>query len=174
MAIALVIAAGAIGFGIGDLTSGLDSEARLWFRVHFLLGVGAALAVVFVNSIVVTYFIGTGRWVREVSETYQLDARYLQRSTLLKRRAFPWAVLSMTVVIVVIALGAATDPGSAVDLDSDWHLAAAIGSLILIMIAAFFQWRSIGENQAVIHDVMSEVSRIRAARGLPVDEQYVA
>ena len=29
--------------------------------------------VVFVQSVVVTYFIGTSRWVREVVETYRFD-----------------------------------------------------------------------------------------------------
>ena len=39
-----------------------------------LTGTSAALAVVFVHSIAVTYFIGTSRWCKEVTETYQLDA----------------------------------------------------------------------------------------------------
>ena len=43
--------------------------------IHRLTGMAAALGVVFVESVVVTYFIGTSRWCKEVSETYQLDSK---------------------------------------------------------------------------------------------------
>ena len=62
-----------------------------------MFGLGSALVVVFVNSIVVTYFIGTSRWCKEVVETYSLDRGLLRRSVILKRRTFPWAVMAMLV-----------------------------------------------------------------------------
>ena len=77
-----------------------------WATVHRLAGVAAGLAVVLVNSIVVTYFIGTSRWVKEVTETYRLDSQFIARSNALKRRTFPWAMLSMLAIVGVIAWAA--------------------------------------------------------------------
>ena len=42
--------------------------------LHMLLGAAAALMTVLVNSITITYFIGTSRWCKEVCETYQLES----------------------------------------------------------------------------------------------------
>ena len=48
-------------------------ETLQWATMHRLTGLAAALAVVFVESVVVTYFIGTSRWCKEVVETYQFE-----------------------------------------------------------------------------------------------------
>jgi hypothetical protein len=50
-------------------------------RWHFLTGLMAALAVVLVESVVVTYFIGTSRWCKEVVETYNLNTAAVEEST---------------------------------------------------------------------------------------------
>ncbi len=62
-----------------------------------------------VNSIAVTYFVGTSRWCKEVGLTYQLDPQLIEQGQVNKRRNFPWALLSMTVIIVVAAFGAMAD-----------------------------------------------------------------
>ncbi len=85
MAAALVL-----GLYVGDLHQQPSPDTLRWASVHRLLGVAAALVVVLVNSIVVTYFIGTSRWCKEVVETYGLDAQFIRRSVALKRRTFPW------------------------------------------------------------------------------------
>ena len=81
--------------------------------IHMLLGAGGALVAILVNSITVTYFIGTSRWCKEVCETYRLPPQLAQQSTRLKRSTFPWAVLGILSVIAVVALGAAADPSGA-------------------------------------------------------------
>jgi hypothetical protein len=48
--------------------------------VHILLGVLAALVTVLVNSISVTYFIGTSRWCKEVADVYHLDPELPRRT----------------------------------------------------------------------------------------------
>src|SRR5690242_16402093 len=91
-----------LGLFVGDLHDGTPSADTLrWAFVHRMMGIGSALVVVLVNSIVMTYFIGTSRWCKEVSETYGLDPKYVRRSTELKRSTFPWAFLSMLVVVGV-------------------------------------------------------------------------
>src|SRR5262245_53532612 len=43
---------------------------RQAMTLHMLLGCAAALVTLLVNSITITYFIGTSRWCKEVCETY--------------------------------------------------------------------------------------------------------
>src|SRR6476660_7410141 len=65
---------------------------RARMTLHMLLGSAAALVTVLVNSITVTYVIGTSRWCKEVCETYKIDAELAKKSERLKRSAFPWAL----------------------------------------------------------------------------------
>jgi p-aminobenzoyl-glutamate transporter AbgT len=142
-----------------------------WAMVHRLIGTGAALVVVLVNSIVITYFIGTSRWCKEVTETYQLDPQHLQRSVRLKRSAFPWTVLSMLAVIAVGALGAAADPASLRQGTEHWvtpHLVGAFAGLIFIVFTFFVEGARIAAHHAVIEAIVGEVRRIREDRGLQV------
>ena len=81
--------------------------------LHMLLGAGGALMAILVNCITITYLIGTSRWCKEVCDTYRLPPDLAERSTRLKRSTFPWAVMSVLAVILVVGLGAAADPSGA-------------------------------------------------------------
>ena len=172
LSLGLFLAAVVIGLGIGDLYSA-PTEATFRTRgVHMLTGTSAALAVVFVHSVVVTYFIGTSRWCKEVTETYRLDPGPLRRSTQLKRRTFPWCVLGMLAVVGVGALGAASDPGTGRANTADmaiYHLAAAWGGLAFVGWTYFVAWQNIAENQRVIQEIVTAVAKIRRERGLDAE-----
>jgi hypothetical protein len=160
-----------LGLSLGDFHQHHSPDTLRWATVHRLAGVGTALAVLLVNSIVVTYFIGTSRWCKEVSETYGLDLSYIRRSTLLKRRTFPWAVMGMLTAVAVVALGGAADPATGRAGTEDWvtpHLLGACCGLMLIAWAFFVEWQNIHANYQVIEDVLAQVKRIRTERGLEV------
>jgi hypothetical protein len=181
LSLGLFLAAGVLGLAIGDLYQQADQpafKAAVETRgVHMLTGVAAALAVVFVHSIVITYFVGTSRWCKEVTETYLLDSSALVRSNQLKRRTFPWSVLGMLTVVGVVALGAASDPGTGrADAASmvSIHLAAAFGGLALVGWTFLRVWQNVQDNQAVIQKILDDVRQIREERGLDANEPQIA
>lgn len=160
-----------IGLAIDNLHSDHSPEMLRWATAHRLFGVATALTVVLVHSIVVTYFIGTSRWVKEVSEAYGLGRDYILRANTLKRKTFPWAVMGMLAVVGVIALGAAADPATGLPHTADWvipHLVGAIVGILFIGYTYFLEWNNIHANHLVIAEVLAEVHRIRAERGLEV------
>jgi hypothetical protein len=174
----LFAAAIVLGLSIGDLYADPIAESTIsWRGRHMLVGVAAALAVVFVESIIVTYFIGTGRWCKEVTETYQLPRSDLAESTQLKRRTFPLAVVGMLTVVGVSALGAAADPGTGRPGTADmatWHLAAAFGGLAIVGWTYYQAWINIAAQQRVIERIVAQVQRIRQELGLDDAEEPVA
>lgn len=134
-----------------------------------LTGASAAISVVFVHSIAVTYFVGTSRWIKEVSETYHLDPAPLIRCTLLKRKTFPWCVIGMLTVVVVGALGAASDPGTGRPDTASMasvHFTAVYAGLALVCWTYFKVRQNMGENQAIIEEIVEMVRVIRLERGL--------
>jgi len=136
---------------------------------HFLLGLLATLVTVLVNSITVTYFIGTNRWCREVIDAYHLDASITQRSDALKRAAFPWAALGIVSILVVATLGAASDPSANTSESASYvniHMLAALTAFAIIGYALFVQMSKIAANYAIIEEILAQVHSIREAKRL--------
>jgi hypothetical protein len=132
--------------------------------LHTLLGIGGALVTVLVNSISVTYFIGTSRWCREVVEAYRLPEELAQRSLQLKRKTFPWSLAGILTIIVMVGLGAACDP--TINLSSGAmyvtsHMLAAIVGTALITWAFLVQVVNIGANYDVIEKILKLVQEAR-------------
>jgi hypothetical protein len=150
-----------------------ELEQKLhWATIHRLFGVAAALVAVLVNSIVITYFVGTSRWCKEVVETYGLDPSLALRSARLKRRTFPWATAGMLTVVAISALGAAADPMARFVADDGGampHLIAALAGAALLAWAFFAEWNNVAANHEAIEKIMAAVKRVRAERGLTVD-----
>jgi hypothetical protein len=146
---------------------------RAQMTLHMLLGSAAALVTVLVNSITITYFIGTSRWCKEVCETYRFSPELVERCTRLKRSTFPWALAGILAVILMVGLGAAADPSGAnwprsAEFVMPHYLASVVG--IVIVIAAFWmQISGIAENYRVIEEVMREVERIRTPTDKTLD-----
>ena len=140
--------------------------------LHLGFGVVTALVTMLVNCIAVTYFVGTSRWCKEVVDTYGLDKTLSTRSTLLKRRNFPWALGAMLVILAVAAMGQAANPGTGRGGTAPWvtpHFVAALAGTALIGWSFLVQVGNIGANHQVIEDVLAQVRRIRTERGLEVE-----
>jgi hypothetical protein len=171
-AVALLVATAGLGLWLGDLHGQTDPQVLRWGTVHRLSGVLSALLVVLVNSMAVTYFIGTGRWCKEVVETYALDAEYIDRSKRLKRKSFPFAVLGMLAVVAIVALGGAADPASGRPGTQDWVTPHLVGAITLVAAIAWCfqaQLPNMRRQQELIGEVLADVRAVREARGLDVE-----
>jgi hypothetical protein len=167
LSLILLMAAALFGFSLGDLyQQPRPPETQVLYRWHFLGGLMAALVVVLVESVVVTYFIGTSRWCKEVVDTYRLDPAAVLQSNRLKRRTFPWALAGMFAAVGIIALGGASDPatGPATRGWANWHLAAAIGGFALIAWTYWVAWNNVVANQSIINKLVTDVAEIRRQR----------
>ncbi len=146
--------------------------------LHFYLGVASSLLAILVCCISVTYFIGTSRWCREVAETYRLSQEFVRRSDSLKRRTFPYALLGIFTVIILVALGGLSDPSipwrRAFESEKDWfnatfppesmvniHYIAAMIGLVVLAFAFWVQARRIAANYAIIDEILAQVRHIR-------------
>lgn len=171
-AVALLVATACLGLWLGDLHGQTDQNVLRWGTVHRLSGVLAALVVVLVNSMGVTYFIGTGRWCREVVEAYGLDGSFVERSRRLKRSAFPYALLGMLGVVAIVALGGAADPASGRPGTEAWvtpHLLGGLGLGAGIALCFLGQLAPIRGHSRLVDEVMDAVKQARAARGLDTE-----
>ncbi len=138
---------------------------------HRIFAIGVAIFVLFVNSMSITYFVGTSRWCREVGETYALDHNFAEQAQSYKRRNFPWALLGMLTVLFIAGFGAASDWSVDGDVEraARWampHLVSACVGLGIMVVAFYFQALKLHEQGNHIARIMDEVARIRKERGL--------
>jgi hypothetical protein len=169
LSLVLVQVALILGVYVGDLYREPNADTLHMATVHRLTGIAAALGVVFVESVVATYFIGTSRWCKEVSETYRLDMARVGESNRLKRRAFAVALIGMLTVVGIIALGAAADPATGRPNTQSWtiyHMSAAMLGFAVIAWTYFAAWQFVWTQNAIIQQIIAEVSEIRRERGL--------
>ena len=139
---------------------------------HRLVAIFSSLAVIFVNCISVTYFIGTNRWGKEVVEAYSLDASYSERIRKLKKSSFPFSLAGVVMVMVTASFGAAADPATGYESTSKWvttHFLLGISTLAVVVWSFFNQVKKIKGNTDVTQEIESEVHRIRLQHGLDVE-----
>jgi hypothetical protein len=129
---------------------------RFW--PHIWLGIGASLISLLVNSISITYFIGTARWCREVVEAYRMPADLVLRSQRLKRRSFLWALGGILTTLAIAGLGAAADPYASTANPARWvvwHLTAALIGIAIISVSFVAQAAAVRANHQVIQTIVA-------------------
>lgn len=162
---ALALAA-AFGLGLPHLLDRINGVLPAPYQpsgtvsVHFLVGLFTAVFTLLVHCLIFTYFLGTGRWVKEVARAYRLPDEQLPRRTReFKRLVFPPALFSMLAVIGASATGAAAQ----LAVWPWWlHFFAAVFTLVLNGWAFLVEYRMVAANADTLDQVMAEVERLRA------------
>jgi hypothetical protein len=138
----------------------------LW---HFSVSLVFAIGTLLVHCLIFVYFLGTGRWVKEVALAYRLPDVPLPRLTReLKRRTFPPALTAMLVTIA----GTAAGMGASIN-EWPWAVYGVLAVLTLAVNAWAFiiEHRDVAINVGVLDEVKAAVERIRAEHGLPTSEE---
>lgn len=136
---------------------------------HKLFGIAAALVTMLVNSVAITYFVGTSRWCLEVSDAYHLDLARVEQCRRLKRRTFASALISMLTMVALAGLGAAADPGNSASGGTGWvqlHLATALAGTVVVSGIFWYQAGQVRANYQLIQQIMADVRQVRDDHGL--------
>jgi len=144
-------------------------------QYHVLTALAALMFTLLVHAIVLTYFMGTGRWIEETSTAYKLDPSLYHQSKTIKYRTIPAMVACMVLLILTAALGAAADPGATLQSRgylgysaATIHLSVAIVTVLANVAMNYAEFRALERNTEIIGQVLSEVRRIRQEKGLAV------
>ena len=167
----------AMGLGLAIDDPKVRSEAvQAGVQYHFLAALAALVFATLVHAIVLTYFMGTGRWIEETSTAYRLDPQLHSHSQTIKYRTIPAMVLCFAMLVITGALGAAADPASPM-LAKGWgslpaatiHSIAALITIAANLFVTWLEFRALEMNGDLIDSVLSEVRKIRIEKGLAVD-----
>ena len=156
-----------LGWRISDPGS-LAEAARQQVSSHFLFALGTIMFALLVHAIVLTYFMGTGRWIEETCEAYQFEGNARSENVRLKYRVIPGMISCMLLLILTGAFGAISDPASNMQMPSAHWIHFGLATLILIgnIFVSLFEYQLICRNSAVVDLVYREVLAVRRERGL--------
>src|SRR5919205_468764 len=82
-----------VAFALGLMVP--HHQGGTWHDLHFLIALLTTMATLLVHSIAFTYFLGTGKWIKEVVRVYALPEWVAAQADRNKRRAFPFELWGM-------------------------------------------------------------------------------
>jgi hypothetical protein len=155
------------GLGVHDQSSDL-AVVKHSVSMHLLIALGASLLVLMLHAVVLTYFMGTGRWLEDTSTAYKLDERFRLQNIRLKYRAIPGMIVCMLLIILTGAFGASADPlpTAQSSITSTIHFTLAMTTVFLNLLVSVLEYQAIAGNGRLVAEVVGEVKRIRKERGL--------
>lgn len=174
VSILLLGAAFVLGMSIDDPKRPTESAQSL-VSTHFLTAVAALVFAALLHAIWLTYFVGTGRWLEEITAAYHLPDRWISESRSLKFRVLPALAACLLLLIVTGAIGASVDPASSVNFTgfaglsgAMVHFLSAATTIACHLLLIAWEYQAIDRNGEMIEEVLHEVRSIREQRGLPV------
>lgn len=145
-----------VGVGVHAYAVPAGDEPAL--GLHVLLGLAAALLLVFPHLWTVLYLWGTGRAVRKEVEERRASPRVISRARRLRLRALPPLLLASAAALVTLVLGQEALVGT-----RPWvHAAAFFTTLALQLWALWAERTSLWPNAALL-DELDERARQAAA-----------
>ena len=155
-----------LGWSIGE--DALSVAVRTQMSTHFRVALAAIPVAMLVHLICFTYFMGTGRWIEEVSEPYKLGTEYRDQNIKLKYRMLPGMMLCIGLMLVTGAFGALSDPAANARMANSKliHFSLAIATVLANLLVTWIEWQAISKNGALVESVMTRVQQIRHEKGL--------
>ncbi len=160
------------GWNIGDAT---DIAVQDAVSFHMKFGLFAIILCCFCHALLLTYFMGTGRWLEETCTAYELGPEYRERNMKLKWTAYPAMTVCFALLIGMMLTGVSADPASLMKFDG-WggltpariHLWAVIVTVSVNFAVNVGEFIAIRRNGELVNAVLDRVREIRIERGLEV------
>ena len=133
---------------LGLLATGADTDA---YALHATIGIASGLMTTLTHMVIYAYFMATHKWLQAATEKGDLDPLQFVRPALThKYRALGTAMAAVTLAVLTLFAGAATDPTTAPWLPPGAHLATAVTAIIVNLIAAGIQFPLVRQQNHLV------------------------
>jgi hypothetical protein len=129
---------------------GLTADNNLALAQHISIGFFSALITLLAHSMMMFYFLGKGKAVREASAEGGLSKEFERRIALARKPVFSIGTLAMIATMATAIVGASVDTGV---LPSGVHAVLAYSSLALNLGALRIEISALSESSRVVDEV---------------------
>ena len=153
-----------VGLALASVSGWMLSHTGAGAARHILIAVPAVLFSLFTQSMVLFFFIGTGRLVKDETRSFPDADRSIVLRALsgFKRRTSPPATFALLSAIGVFVLGGAVHTRA---LPSWTHLAASLTAVAVHLWALAAEWGAFIENGKLMADPAAYARSRRASGG---------
>ncbi|MEK7484664.1 MAG: hypothetical protein AABZ60_10080 [Planctomycetota bacterium] len=126
---------------------------------HFSSGLITCICGVGLHTLVIIYFVGTGRTIKAAILQIQLPIEFLQRSNQwYKSRGFLWAGLSCLLLVTTLVLGGALDSGRSYLFY--FHRFTAYFTVAFNLFTFVYEYRAIKKNKLLLRDIDVAIEKL--------------
>lgn len=151
MAAALLTVAISAVAGIGVATYlGLTAASNAMLARHITVGLFSTMICLFSHSMMMFYFLGKGKAVREAADEGGLPKEFEHRIARLRKPVFSLGTLAMVVTIITALIGASVDTGM---LPAGIHGVLAYSCLAFNLFALGVEINALTESGRVVAEV---------------------
>lgn len=127
--------------------------------LHFKVALVTAIGTVGVHSLLIMFFILTGRILREAMQARELGSQFLAELNefFARKRVYPAAIFG---AVSIVAAGVLSMAQREFGWSPSTHIIAGVAALIVNLWAFPLELRSLRENQGLVDRVAEELDRI--------------
>ncbi len=129
---------------------GLTGGGRDVLSLHISIGIFSTMVCLFAHSMMMFYFLGKGKAVREAAAEGGLSTEFENRIKRARKPIFSIGLYAMLLTIMTGLLGASVDTGV---LPSGVHGVLAYSALALNLLALRVEISALGESARVVEEV---------------------
>jgi hypothetical protein len=141
----------AVGLGlIGLVATAVIGLRGLDLSRHISFGIFSTMVTLLAHSMMMFYFIGKGKAVKDAMSEGHLTGDHYQRIALARKPVFSVGTLAMAVTIVTALMGASVDTRL---LPPIVHALVAYGAIVCNLAAAKIEIDALGRSNRVVDEV---------------------
>ncbi len=150
-------------------SAGFLADGNRWFAVHFALGLFTTLYTCGVYCIVLTYFVITGKMVKQAVLTSGLDPELINSAQQPKGRVVRLTALGVAAALCTALLGAWANVAEAVPDRHTWHLVAAMLAVMVNGAAFTLIYQAICDHGRLVDTVFAKLNDKRPTAAQPAN-----
>lgn len=129
---------------------GLTATSNAMLGQHISIGIFSTMITMLAHSMMMSYFLGKGKAVREAAAEGGLSGEFERRIAIARRPVFSIALLAMVVTMITAIVGASVDTGV---LPTGVHAVLAYSCLALNLGALRVEIKALTESGRVVSEV---------------------
>jgi len=144
----------ALGLGL-FATDGAHVPTSL-FTVHITIGIASGIMTLVTHIGTYTYFMATSKWLQAATDKADLDpARFVAPALARKTRVLAASGAAIAVTMLTMFAGAASDPTMPNPWNSGIHMAMAMATLMINLVAAIVQFPQVRQQGLLMDQALA-------------------
>lgn len=142
--------------GLGLFATDAGGQPSSLFAVHITMGIAAGMMAVVTHIGTYTYFMATAKWLQAATDKADLNPDHFVAPALARKtRVLAAAGIAITVTMLAMFAGAASDPTMPNPWPSGIHITLALATVAINLAAAIVQFSQVRQQGLLMDEALA-------------------